>query len=396
MSSDGSFGRFTGRARKVLTLAREEARRFNHGYIGTEHLLLGLVREGDGDAAKVLSNLGVDLQNARSAVEIILGRGEPQTAEEIGLTSRAKKVIELAVNEARRLESGYVGTEHLLLGLIREDDSGAVGVLESLGVTLEKVRADVMKVLCRAEPDHPPNRTHLLPVPEDWSQALSIVAHPDDLEYGSASAVAKWVSQGKFVAYVIATRGEAGIDGMKPEDCGPLRMQEEINSAAVVGVNDVVFLDHQDGAIEYGLALRRDIARVVRQFRPDVIISLNRHESWGGQSWNTPDHRAVGTAAIDGARDAGNRWIFRELLDEGLEPWSGAKMVLFNGSPTPTHYVDVTGFLDKGIASLQEHEAYIKGLGGDFDPDAFLRQSAEGSGKDVGCDHAVTFEVIQL
>jgi LmbE family N-acetylglucosaminyl deacetylase len=238
--------------------------------------------------------------------------------------------------------------------------------------------------------------THLAPVPEDWSRALAIVAHPDDLEYGSASAVAKWVSQGKNVAYALASRGEAGIDGMKPEDCGPLRMKEEINSAAEVGVNDVIFFDHPDGAIEYGLPLRRDVARAVRRFRPDVIIGLNRRESWGGQSWNTPDHRAVGTAAIDGARDAGNRWLFQELLAEGLEPWSGVKMVLFNGSPTPTHFVDVTGFLDKGVASLRQHQAYLKGLGGDFDPDAFLRQSAEGTGANVGCRHAVTYEVIQL
>ena len=238
--------------------------------------------------------------------------------------------------------------------------------------------------------------TTLLPLPEDWSRALAVVAHPDDLEYGSASAVAKWVTQGKYVAYALASRGEAGINDMSPEECGSLRAQEEISSAEVVGVRDVIFFDHQDGSIEYGLPLRRDVARAVRRFRPEVIISLNRRDSWGGPSWNTPDHRAVGTAALDGGRDAGNRWIFRELLEEGLEPWNGVKMVLFNGSPVPTHYVDVTGFLDRGIASLQAHKAYIDGLGGDFDPDTFLRQSAEGSGKDVGCRHAITFEVVNL
>src|SRR6478752_7419703 len=113
------FEKFTERARKVLTLAQEEAQRFNHNYIGTEHLLLGLVREGDGVAAKVLNNLGVELSKVRSAVEFIIGRGEKSVAGEIGLTPRAKKVIELAVEEARRLNHSYIGTEHLLLGLVR-------------------------------------------------------------------------------------------------------------------------------------------------------------------------------------------------------------------------------------------------------------------------------------
>ena len=110
------FDKFTDRARKVLTLAQEEAQRFNHNYIGTEHLLLGLVREGDGVAARVLSNMGVQLPKVRSAVEFIIGRGEGMIMGEIGLTPRAKKVIELAVDEARRLNHHYIGTEHLLLG----------------------------------------------------------------------------------------------------------------------------------------------------------------------------------------------------------------------------------------------------------------------------------------
>ena len=150
MSMSGSFDRFTERARKVLTLAQEEAQRFNHNYIGTEHLLLGLVREGEGVAAKVLSNLGVELTKVRSAVEFIIGRGERQVVGEIGLTPRAKKVIELAVDEARRLGHHYIGTEHLLLGLIREGEGIAAGVLESLGVSLEKVRSEVIKVLTRS------------------------------------------------------------------------------------------------------------------------------------------------------------------------------------------------------------------------------------------------------
>ena len=144
------FDKFTERARRVLTLAQEEALRFNHNYIGTEHLLLGLVREGEGVAAKVLSNMGVELNKVRSAVEFIIGRGDRQVMGEIGLTPRAKKVIELAVDEARRLGHHYIGTEHLLLGLVREGEGIAAGVLESLGVSLDKVRAEVTRILSQS------------------------------------------------------------------------------------------------------------------------------------------------------------------------------------------------------------------------------------------------------
>ncbi len=141
------FEKFTERARRVLTLAQEEAQRFNHNYIGTEHLLLGLVREGEGVAAQVLSSLGVELNKVRSAVEFIIGRGDRIVLGDIGLTPRAKKVIELAVDEARRLNHHYIGTEHLLLGLVREGEGIAAGVLESLGVNLEKVRTTTIQIL---------------------------------------------------------------------------------------------------------------------------------------------------------------------------------------------------------------------------------------------------------
>jgi len=141
------FDKFTERARKVLSLAQEEAQRFQHNYIGTEHLLLGLVREGDGVAAKVLANLGVKLEEVRTTIEFIIGRGDRVVLGEIGLTPRAKKVIELAVDEARRLNHHYIGTEHLLLGLVREGEGIAAGTLESLGVKLEDVRKETLKVL---------------------------------------------------------------------------------------------------------------------------------------------------------------------------------------------------------------------------------------------------------
>ena len=141
------FEKFSERARRVLSLAQEEAQRFNHNYIGTEHILLGLVRETEGVAARVLSGLSVDLTKVRSAVEFIIGRGERPAQGEIGLTPRAKKVVELAVDEARRMNHTYIGTEHLLIGLLREGEGVAAGVLESLGVNLEKVRAETHRIL---------------------------------------------------------------------------------------------------------------------------------------------------------------------------------------------------------------------------------------------------------
>jgi ATP-dependent Clp protease ATP-binding subunit ClpC len=141
------FSKFTGRARKVLTLAQEEAQRLQHNYIGTEHLLLGLVREGNGLAAKVLTGMGIELHTVRDEVESIIGRGKRVVHGEVGLTPRAKKVIELAVDEARRLRHDYIGTEHLLLGLLREGNGIGAGVLESLGANLRKVRQEVMRAL---------------------------------------------------------------------------------------------------------------------------------------------------------------------------------------------------------------------------------------------------------
>lgn len=139
------FDTFTERARKVLTLAQEEALRLNHHYIGTEHLLLGLVRERDDVAARVLNNMGVQLPKVRSAVEFIIGRGDVAVVGELSLTPRSKRIIELAIDEARQLNHHYIGTEHLLLGLIREGEGIGAGVLESLGVNLDTVRAWVMR-----------------------------------------------------------------------------------------------------------------------------------------------------------------------------------------------------------------------------------------------------------
>lgn len=147
MNERDRFDKFTERARKVFSSAQEEAQRFQHNYIGTEHLLLGLVREEEGVAAKVLHQLGVELRAVRDAVEFIIGRGDRIVLGEIGLTPRAKKVIELAIDEARRMNHHYIGTEHLLLGLVREGEGIAAGVLESMGVTWEKARTQTIQLL---------------------------------------------------------------------------------------------------------------------------------------------------------------------------------------------------------------------------------------------------------
>src|SRR6266571_2841434 len=147
--SDARFGKFTKQALRVLSLAQEEAQNFQHNYIGTEHLLLGLVRVDEGVSTKVLRNLGVELNKVRSGVEYIIGRGGQIVLGEIGLTPRAKKVIELAVDEARRLNHQYLGTGHLLLGLIREGEGIVVGVLENLGVNLENIRTQIMNLIAQ-------------------------------------------------------------------------------------------------------------------------------------------------------------------------------------------------------------------------------------------------------
>jgi LmbE family N-acetylglucosaminyl deacetylase len=232
------------------------------------------------------------------------------------------------------------------------------------------------------------------PVPEDWQHALAIVAHPDDLEYGAASAIARWTGQGKSVVYCMVTSGEAGIGSIPPAECGPLREDDERRSAAAVGVTTVEFLRHADGLVEPSIELRRNLAAVIRRHRPDVLIGINHHDSWPG-GWNHVDHRVVGVAMLDAARDAGNRWLFPE---QG-EPWDGVRFALFNASPTATHWVDVTESLDAGVASLREHQTYLDALADGttgHDPDAFLRGTATATGAQVGVDAAVSFELVGL
>jgi len=244
--------------------------------------------------------------------------------------------------------------------------------------------------------DNMPGNEKLQHLPEDWERALAVVAHPDDLESATASAVARWTSQGKQVVYLIATKGEAGIDSIEPAKVGPLRVQEEINSAQIVGVNTVEFLDHPDGVIEGGLPLRRDIALAIRKHRPDVLITMSYEPSDWSEAPVTADHRVVGLAAVDAAHDAGNRCVFPEQLRDGLQPWNGIRMVCLAclaSSDRATHGVDVTDFIDKGVASLRAHRVYLENLSQKIDPDTMLRSQAEATGKLFGCRYAQAFQV---
>lgn len=231
----------------------------------------------------------------------------------------------------------------------------------------------------------------LEPFPEDWSRGLAVVAHPDDMEYGAAAAVARWTAQGKDICYVLVTDGETGISSMPPEEVGPLRRAEQVASCAVVGVTDVAFLGHPDGTVVEGIDLRADLAAAVRRFRPDVVLSINHHDSWGGPSWNHADHRAVGRALLDAVRDAANPWVF---TDRG-PAWDAVRFVAFSGSPAPTHGVDVADTFATGVRSLECHRVYLEHLGGEMaQPERFLRVNAEAAGPRLGVELATTFEII--
>ncbi|AXK32971.1 PIG-L family deacetylase [Streptomyces armeniacus] len=238
----------------------------------------------------------------------------------------------------------------------------------------------------------------LEPMPEDWGRALAVVAHPDDLEYGAAAAIAEWTTAGREIGYLLVTRGEAGIDGLEPGESARVREAEQLASAGVVGVGDVKFLDHKDGVIEEGVALRRDIAGAVRAFRPELVITLNHHDTFGGVAWNTPDHRAVGRATLDAVGDAGNRWIFTEQLElEGVEPWGGVRWVAVAASPEPTHAVAVGDeSVERAVASLAEHRAYLTALS-DQEPAAYARSflvpAMEQVGERFGGKRGVSFQL---
>jgi LmbE family N-acetylglucosaminyl deacetylase len=228
-------------------------------------------------------------------------------------------------------------------------------------------------------------------MPEDWTLGLAVVAHPDDMEYGAAAAVARWTGQGKRVAYVLVTDGEAGIATLPPAETGPARRAEQVASCRVVGVDEIEFLGLPDGLLVEGLELRAAFCAAIRRYRPEVVLSINFHDSWGGTSWNHPDHRVVGRSLLDAVRDAANPWIFPERG----EAHGGVRFVAFGGSPRPTHAVDVTASFDAGVRSLECHRLYLENLAGQMaSPADFLRAGAEAAGARLGVPLAVPFELM--
>jgi LmbE family N-acetylglucosaminyl deacetylase len=201
------------------------------------------------------------------------------------------------------------------------------------------------------------------PFPDAFARVLCVVAHPDDVEYGTSSAVASWTAKGIEVAYLLLTRGEAGIDTMDPTATAELRIREQIKGSHEVGVTQVDFLEYPDGVLEYSIAMRRDIARAIRSFRPDALVVT----AWDVEfpfGLNQADHRVAGLAAVDAMRDAANRWVFPELLDGGLEPHS-TRWLITNGFENATHGVDISGEpLERGIASLEAHAEYLAAIPG--------------------------------
>ncbi len=229
------------------------------------------------------------------------------------------------------------------------------------------------------------------PFPADaFSRVLCVVAHPDDVEYGMSSAVAAWTAHGIEVGYLLLTRGEAGMDASPPAQTAELRYREQMAGSHAVGVERVEFLDYPDGVLEYSPAMRRDIARAIRRHRPEAVVV----GSWDVEfiaGLNQADHRVAGLAALDAVRDAGNRWVFPELLEEGLDPWS-TRWLLVSGDPRPTHGVDVTGAaLDAGIASLEAHREYLAGIMGHPPVRMMITGITAMQGKAMGVAQAVLF-----
>lgn len=230
---------------------------------------------------------------------------------------------------------------------------------------------------------------------ESWKRVLCVVAHPDDMEYGASAAVVTWTQRGVEVTYLLLTSGEAGMQ-RPPEEVGPLRAAEQQRACDTVGVTDLVILDHPDGMLMPTLELRRDIARVVRQVRPDAVVTANfDFEAYGGL--NQADHRAAGVATVDAVRDADNTWVFRELADdEGLPKWH-TQWLLIAGSPEGNYAVAVDeAAVEAAVASLTCHEAYLADLPGHPKPEEFIPEILAEGGRAAGVEHAVIFKAYDL
>ena len=199
-----------------------------------------------------------------------------------------------------------------------------------------------------------------VPDDADITRILSITAHPDDVDFGAAGTIARWTDAGIEVVYCVVTDGDAGgqDENFPRAEVPALRRAEQIAAAKCVGVHDVRVLGYPDGRVEATLGLRRDLARVIRQVRPDRVVCPSPERNYARTGASHPDHRAVGSAALDAVYpDARNPFAFPELRDrEGLAPWKVSE-VWIAGSPTPDHYVDVTATFPRKIAALRAHES---------------------------------------
>jgi LmbE family N-acetylglucosaminyl deacetylase len=197
---------------------------------------------------------------------------------------------------------------------------------------------------------------------DEIGRILVIAAHPDDVDFGAAGTVATWTDAGLDVSYCIVTNGDAGGSdrSVSRPDMAVLRQAEQTAAAKQVGVHDLHFLGYPDGQVEPSLALRRDLARVIRLLRPDRVLCPSPERNYLRMGISHPDHRAVGSAALDAVYpDSRNPFAFPELLaEEKLEPWT-VREVWISGSPAPTHYVDVTDVFGRKIAALRAHQSQI-------------------------------------
>jgi len=197
---------------------------------------------------------------------------------------------------------------------------------------------------------------------DEIGRILVITAHPDDVDFGAAGTVATWTDSGLEVSYCIVTDGDAGGSdrSVSRPDMVVIRQAEQTAAAKQVGVHDLHFLGYPDGRVESSLALRRDLARVIRLLRPDRVLCQSPERNYQRMGISHPDHRAVGTAALDAVYpDSRNPFAFPELLsEEKLEPWT-VREVWISGSPAPTHYVDVTDTFPRKIAALRAHQSQI-------------------------------------
>lgn len=224
-------------------------------------------------------------------------------------------------------------------------------------------------------------------------RVLVVSAHPDDIEFGCAGSVAKWVDEGAEVTYCVVTDGSTGTADaeLAGEKLATIRRSETIDAAKVVGVSDVRFLDYRDGYVEYTLDLRRDIARVFRDVKPTRMVVMDPAPILGEWFVNHPDHRAVGQASLDVTLSAGTTpGHFPELLEEGYEPWKGLREIYVTGPSGGTYAEDITSTIDRKIEALRAHRSQI-----DWDPDPMLRSWMSANGKEQGYAYAELFRVLR-